>query len=294
MLDFIKPGSLLLAEACQQPAKVVEYMGDGDECHAAYHFPLMPRIFKSIAMQSGKPIEETLSKAFTPELPASGQWFTFLRCHDELSLELVYVTEQEREYIHQQYCLKPEWDFRLGEGISARLSELMQRDERRILLAYSIILTLPGTPVIYYGDEFGKFNDKAYYNEMIQLTGKDDTRFLVRGKIDWDELAHNLQNPDSFSSHIYNKLKLMLHIRNQHKTFGRGSIEFITLPGSKSGNLLSFIRAFEKEKWLIIHNMTDQAIEIELPSFAEKCADVFSNNIPHVIEPYGFSWLKIS
>jgi len=230
ILDFIKPGSLLLAEACQQPAKVVEYMGDGDECHAAYHFPLMPRIFKSIAMQSGKPIEETLSKAFTPELPPSGQWFTFLRCHDELSLELVYVTEEERKYIHQKYCLKPEWDFRLGEGISARLSELMQRDKRRILLAYSIILTLPGTPVIYYGDEFGKFNDEAFYNDMIRLTGKDDTRFLVRGKIDWDELAESLKNPESFSSHIYNKLKLMLHIRNQHKTFGRGSIEFISIP----------------------------------------------------------------
>ena len=94
ILEYVKPGSLLLAEACQQPAKVVEYMGDGDECQAAYHFPLMPRIFKSIAMQSGKPIEETLSKAFTPELPESGQWFTFLRCHDELSLELVYVTEE--------------------------------------------------------------------------------------------------------------------------------------------------------------------------------------------------------
>ena len=90
------------------------------------------------------------------------------------------------------------------------------------------------------------------------MTGKDDTRFLVRGKIDWEELATNLENPESFSSHIYNKLKLMLHIRNQHKTFGRGSIEFITLPGGESGNLLSFIRTFEKEKWLIIHNMTDQ------------------------------------
>jgi maltose alpha-D-glucosyltransferase/alpha-amylase len=294
ILDYIKPGSLLLAEACQQPAQVVEYMGNGDECHAAYHFPLMPRIFKSIALQSGKPVEETLSKAFTPELPPSGQWFTFLRCHDELSLELVYVTEEERKYLHKQYCLKPEWDFRLGEGISARLSELMQRDERRILLAYSIILTLPGTPVIYYGDEFGKYNDEAYYNEMIRLTGKDDTRFLVRGKIDWDELALNLENPESFSSHIYNKLKLMLHIRNQHKTFGRGSIEFITLPGSESGSLLSFIRTFEKEKWLIIHNMTDGVVNIKLPPFAENCADAFSSITPLTIEPYEFDWIKIS
>ena len=294
ILDYVKPGSLLLAEACQQPAKVVEYMGNGDECHAAYHFPLMPRIFKSIAMHSGKPIEETLSKAFTPELPESGQWFTFLRCHDELSLELVYVTEEERKYIHQQYCLKPEWDFRLGEGISARLSELMQRDERRILLAYSIILTLPGTPVIYYGDEFGKFNDEAYYNELIRLTGKDDTRFLVRGKIDWDELEQNLKNPESFSSKIYTKLKLMLHIRNQHKTFGRGSIEFITLPGTENGKLLSFYRAFGSEKWLIIHNMTDQERIINLPEIALNSVDVFDNTTPSLIEPYGFKWMKIS
>ena len=294
ILDYIKPGSLLLAEACQQPAKVVEYMGEGDECHAAYHFPLMPRIFKSIAMKSGKPIEETLSKEFTPELPPSGQWFTFLRCHDELSLELVYVTEEERKYIHQQYCLKPEWDFRLGEGISARLSELMQRDHRRILLAYSIILTLPGTPVIYYGDEFGKLNDEAYYNELIRLTGKDDTRFLVRGKIDWDELELNLKNPESFSSKIYTKLKLMLKIRNQHKTFGRGSIEFITLPGTENGKILSFYRTFGTEKWLIIHNMTDTIAKINLPIDSEKCVNVFDNIVPSQVEAYGFKWVKIS
>jgi maltose alpha-D-glucosyltransferase/alpha-amylase len=294
ILDYIKPGSLLLAEACQQPAKVVEYMGEGDECHAAYHFPLMPRIFKSIAMKSGKPIEETLSKEFTPELPPSGQWFTFLRCHDELSLELVYVTEEERKFIHQQYCLKPEWDFRLGEGISARLSELMQRDHRRILLAYSIILTLPGTPVIYYGDEFGKLNDEAYYEELIRLTGKDDTRFLVRGKIDWNELELNLNNPESFSSKIYNKLKLMLKIRNQHKTFGRGSIDFITLPGLENGKILSFYRTFGTEKWLIIHNMTDTTVKINLPAGAEKCENVFDGTVPFQLEAYGFKWVKIS
>lgn len=293
ILDYVAPGSLLLAEACQQPAKVVEYMGSGDECQAAYHFPLMPRIFKSIAMHSGKPIEETLSGEFTPELPESGQWFTFLRCHDELSLELVYVTEEERKYIHQQYCLRPEWNFRLGEGISARLSELMQRDERRILLAFSIILTLPGTPVIYYGDEFGKLNDEAYYNEMISLTGKDDTRFLCRGKINWDELSQNLANPESLSSKIYDTLKRMLHIRNQHKTFGRGSIEFITLPGAENGELLSFIRPYEKEKWLIIHNMTDQSKDIVRPAFAGNSVDVFTSTLPLVIEPYGFRWMKI-
>ena len=294
MLDYFKPGTLLLAEACQQPAKVVEYMGNDDECHAAYHFPLMPRIYKSIAMQNGNPIEETLSSAFTPELPAHGQWFTFLRCHDELSLELVYVTEEERKYIHQQYCLKPEWDFRLGEGISARLSELMQRDYRRILLAYSIILSLPGTPVIYYGDEFGKLNDETYYNEMIQLTGKDDTRFLVRGKINWNELAENLSDTNSLSSKIYEKLKQMLHIRNQHKTFGRGKLEFIKMPGYPNGQLLSFIRSYQDEKWMIIHNLTNQVLPVTLPEAADGAIDIFSGTKPDQIEPYGFCWLQIS
>lgn len=293
ILDYIKPGTLLLAEACQQPAKVVEYMGNGDECHAAYHFPLMPRIFKSIAMHSGQPIEETLSKAFTPELPQNGQWFTFLRCHDELSLELVYVTEEERKYIHQQYCLKPEWDFRQGEGISARLSELMQRDARRILLAYSIILTLPGTPVIYYGDEFGKLNDESYYNDLISLTGKDDTRFLVRGKIDWDELAQNLNNPESLSNQIFYKLKLMLNVRNQHNTFGRGTLEFVELKGVAAGSLLSFFREYENEKWLIIHNMTDKSVNFSLPACASESPDALGKTNLTSLEPYGFAWLKV-
>jgi glycosidase len=182
----------------------------------------------------------------------------------------------------------------MGEGISARLSELMQRDERKILLAYSIILTLPGTPVIYYGDEFGKFNDETYYNELIRLSGKDDTRFLVRGKIDWDELEQNFKNPESFSSKIYTRLKLMLHIRNQHKTFGRGSIEFVTLSGNESGNLLSFFRSYEDEKWLIIHNMTNEMVNLTLPEIAKRSHTVFDDTVPDQIQPYGFHWIKIN
>ena len=123
---------------------------------------------------------------------------TFLRVHDELSLELVYVSEEDRQYIHSRYCLDPKWDFRLGEGISARLSELMQRNPDKIALSYSLMLTLTGTPVIYYGDEFGKLNDETYYNEQIRLTGKDDTRFLVRGRIDWDQLEADLSDENNF------------------------------------------------------------------------------------------------
>jgi len=129
---------------------------------------------------------------------------------------------------------------------------------------------------------------------MISLSGKDDTRFLCRGKIDWTELAQNLTNPGSLSSKIYQTLKLMLHIRNQHKTFGRGSIEFITLPNTNNGSLLSFIRMYENDKWLIIHNMAEEVVKIEIPLIAGNSLNVFDNTLPLTIEPFGFKWLNIS
>jgi len=111
VLDFVKPNTLLLAEACQKPKTVVKYFGNGDECNAGYHFPLMPQIFKAMALQSSQPIRYTLSSEVTPEIPESAQWLTFLRCHDELSLEYVYVNKEDRKYIHDNYCHKPEWEF---------------------------------------------------------------------------------------------------------------------------------------------------------------------------------------
>ena len=295
MLDFVKPGTLLLAEACQTPKKVVEYLGNGDECHAAYHFPLMPRCFKAISQQSGNPVKEILSKEITPELPETGQWFTFLRCHDELSLELVYVTEEERKYIHENYCLNPQWDFRMGEGISARLSELMRRDPAKIHLAYSLILTLPGTPVIYYGDEFGKLNDESYYNEMILLTGKDDTRFLVRGKINWNVLEKELNDPASFSSLVNTKLKRMLKTRRQFKAFGRGALRFNNLPENTDGKILAYERSFANEKMLIIHNMTGESQAIQLPSGLTSGKELLQQpwSARMSLEPYGFRWILI-
>lgn len=294
ILDYIQPGTLLLAEACQTPFKVVQYMGDGDECHAAYHFPLMPRIYKAIAMQNGKPVEEILGPDITPGLPSPGQWFTFLRCHDELSLELVYVTEEERKFIHESYCYNPKWDFRLGEGIAARLSELMQRNPQKILLAYSVMLTLPGTPVIYYGDEFGKLNDEDYYNEMIKLVGKDDTRFLGRGKIDWASLESDLKDPVSISSRVFYPLKQMLSVRRQHKAFGRGTLKFLDLPGCKPGELLAFYRQSETGHLLIIHNMTDHSVNFDLPGDSLSKYDLLNKPLTTEIEPLGFRWVAVN
>ncbi|MEI6575243.1 MAG: alpha-amylase family glycosyl hydrolase [Bacteroidota bacterium] len=293
ILDYCKPGTLLLAEACQLPVKVVEYLGNGDECHAAYHFPLMPRIFKALAEQNGRSIREVLSPDVTPALPENAQWFTFLRCHDELSLELVYVSEAERKYIHNNYCHQPEWDFRLGEGISARLAELMQQDYRRILLAYSIILTLPGTPVIYYGDEFAKLNDMKYYHEAIQKVGKDDTRFLVRGHIDWDELSDKLKDANSLSSKVLHGLRKMIHTRNEHKAFGRGKLEFLSLDGQPDDSLFVLRRTFEKECLLIMHNLSDHAVSIADYTTGQN-NEILKNAELSILEPYGFRWFKES
>lgn len=291
ILDYVKPGTLLLAEACQKPQKVIEYLGNGDECHAAYHFPLMPRIFKAIAEEKSDAIKETLDRSVTPKIPANTQWFTFLRCHDELSLELVYVTEEERKFIHDSYCHKPEWDFRKGEGISARLAELMQRDSRRILLAYSLILTLPGTPVIYYGDEVGKLNDEEHYRETIKQTGKDDSRFLVRGKMNWNEIELDLLNPDSLSSKVFYPLQKMMLYRNTSKVFGRGELSF-----EKSANaaLLIHTREYENQKYLFIHNLSSDKTSIDLSTFTMKTTDELGRLLDSFIEPYGFRWIKIS
>ncbi len=303
-LDYVRPNTLLLAEACQKPTEVVKYFGDGDECHAGYHFPLMPQMFKAMAMQSNKPIRKTLRKKVTPKIPESTQWFTFLRCHDELSLELVYVSEKDRAYIHKNYCHKPEWDFREGEGISARLSELMQRNPDKIALAYSIMLTLPGTPIIYYGDEFGKLNDETYYNEKIKETGKDDTRFLVRGKIDWGQLKKDLKDKESLSSKVSDKISKQIKKRKKYKAFGRGSIFWIdakNLNGSDNNHVLVYIRKWKSQRILIIQNLSDQTQTFGLNILPEiSWIDMFGNKAKYnekeqamTMNPFEYLWVKL-
>lgn len=280
VLDFVRPNTLLLAEACQKPVEVVKYFGDNDECNAGYHFPLMPQMFKAVAMQSSQPVKHILSREVTPEIPRNAQWFTFLRCHDELSLELVYVSEEDRKYIHENYCKKPEWDFRLGQGISARLSELMDRDPEKISLIFSVMLTLPGTPVIYYGDEYGKLNDESYYRETIQQTGKDDTRFLVRGRIDWNVVQNELADASSLTSKVFTNLSRMIKVRKQFKAFGHGEIEWLTAKdssGNTADNVLMYHRIYKSEKVLVIQNLSDRETTIHLP--LDLKSDLFGINL---------------
>jgi len=302
LLDHINPGTFLVAEACQKPYNVVKYLGDGDECHAAYHFPLMPMMYKAIAMENNQPVRTTLSTRVTPPLPDNGQWLTFLRVHDELSLELVYVSEEDRKYIYENYCHDPKWDFRVGEGISARLAELFKKDVHKIALAYSLMLTVTGSPVVYYGDEFGKLNDEKYYQEQIKLTGKNDTRFLVRGRIDWKQLEENLKDPENFHTQVFKIIKSLLNTRKEHPAFGRGNTKFIDivdLEGKTQNQVLAYFRSMPEENILVINNLSGKSIEIKHPLSEEKTFILNMNGFSYnnekktiILEPHGFVWFE--
>jgi maltose alpha-D-glucosyltransferase / alpha-amylase len=285
VLDTVRPNTLLLAEACQKPHEVVRYFGEGDECHAGYHFPLMPQIFKSIAAGSARPITGVLDPTVTPPLPEGTQWFTFLRCHDELSLELVYVSEEDRAYIHNAYCKDPQWDFRQGQGISARLADLMEGNPDKIGLAFSIMFSLPGTPVIYYGDEFGKRNDEAFYAEQIKLTGKDDTRFLVRGRIDWEALQRAIDDDSSLESNVLGRVSTLLTARNKYICFGRGDLIWLQpdiSPAEKQDAVLAFDRVYQEEHIRVVNNLSDQPVTI-----------TFDDNTEIELAPYGYRWITL-
>jgi len=259
----------------------------------------MPQIFKSVAMASREPVANTLSREVTPEIPSGAQWFTFLRCHDELSLELVYVTEADRKFIHEHYCRQPQWDFRLGQGISARLSELMERDPARIGLIYSIMLTLPGTPVIYYGDEFGKLNDEDYYQEMKVTVGKDDTRFLVRGKINWMEVESALALPGSYESQVFKRVKTMLHARNAYPVFGRGKLDWISLlkvNGTLAEEVMAYYRTEGDLKILVVQNLSGNKVNLkwDIPYRKNLLGiDPEINDHKFELEGFGYMWLEI-
>jgi len=295
-LDYVQPGTLLLAEACQPPNDVVAYFGDGDECQAAYHFPVMPRIFKALGEETADAIEMAMDPAFTPAIPENCQWFMFLRCHDELSLEM--VTAEERDFVYTHYVKDPRWNYRQGEGISARLATLFQKDLRKIRLAYSIMLTLTGTPIIYYGDEFGKGNDDAFYQEMLARTGYPDSRYFVRGRINWPRVERNLQQPDTLAHQIYSSLRTMIHTRQAHPAFSRGMLEFVHFPNTNnthSSNILAYRRICEDEHRLVIHNLSAQDQQLDVDDVLIRDHDLLDQAVvlhesTLVVPPYSFYW----
>jgi maltose alpha-D-glucosyltransferase/alpha-amylase len=208
-LDFVALGSLLLAEANVPPEPLVAYFGQGDECKAAYHFQLMPRFYQALAQRDPSPLARTLF----PELPTGCAWFTFLRLHDEVTLDL--VPPADRPALVAEFGRDPDSGFRGGQAFSGRLFDLLGRDPDKTLAAWSLLLSLPGTPILYYGDEIGMGNNKAYFEAKAAETGFRDSRFLHRGP--WDEACER-RSAEALSpeGRLRRGLEAMLKLRRDH------------------------------------------------------------------------------
>jgi maltose alpha-D-glucosyltransferase/alpha-amylase len=267
LMDYAAPHTLLLAEACQPPAEVVKYFGDGDECNSAYHFPLMPMIFLSLATGDGSHIREILNEKNTPSIPENSTWFTFLRCHDELTLEM--VSKEERELLYNHYCHDEEWSFRCGEGISSRLFNLLSGNIDKLCLIYGLLHSLPGTPILYYGDEIGLENDHAFFDRKSKETGFRDSRFLVRGKMDWSlaekiqrtkhqEIAEDQKSAEGIEQNgrwrLFNTISNLIKLRKEKPVLGTGELSF---PELTNNRIFVIERTKDKEKLIALFNLTE-------------------------------------
>jgi maltose alpha-D-glucosyltransferase/alpha-amylase len=310
------PGRILLAEANQWPEDVLPYFGDGtNEFHMGFHFPLMPRIFMALKKGDRRPIEWVMRR--TPPLKETCQWCVFLRNHDELTLEM--VTEEERQWMWEKYA--PEPRMRLNLGIRRRLAPLLDNDRRKIELANSLLFSMPGSPIIYYGDEIGMGDDIWLFDRNgvrtpMQWDGSENAGFSqapadqLYSPVISDEtfgyqkvnVAEQLQDAGS----LLNFLGHMIEVRKQHPAFGRGTLEWVQddLPDDRAV-LAVYLRADQNERLLIVNNLssTRQEFVLTIPGVSSaKPVDILhGSDIPGVadeklrlsLDPYRFLWLKL-
>lgn len=274
-LDKHYRNRMFLAEANQWPEDVREYFGDGNECHMAYHFPLMPRMYMAIAQEDRHPVVEIMEQ--TPDIPANCQWAVFLRNHDELTLEM--VTDRERDYLYQNYAIDP--DARLNLGICRRLAPLLENDRHRIELMNLLLMTMPGSPILYYGDEIGMgdnflLGDRNGVRTPMQWRGElnggfstaDPDRLFLPPVTDpvYGYAAVNVESQQRNSSSLLNWMRRLIAMRKAHRAFGRGTLGFLR-PGNRK--ILAYLREYEDEMILCVANLsrTPQAVELDLKSF---------------------------
>ncbi|MTB53626.1 maltose alpha-D-glucosyltransferase [Lewinella sp. W8] len=302
---------LFLAEANMWPEESASYFGDGDECHMNYHFPLMPRMYMSVKMEDRHPITDIFDQ--TPDIPENCQWATFLRNHDELTLEM--VTDEERDFMYNVYA--SDRTARINLGIRRRLAPLMDNDRQKIELLNVLLMSLPGTPVLYYGDEIGmgdnyylgdrdgvrtpmqwNNNENAGFSEAnphsLYLPVIRDTEYSYR----WVNVRRQQQNPNS----LLNWTKRLLGKRKNYRVFGRGKISWLK---PDNGRILAFIREYEDERIVVIVNLSrhPQSVELDLSEFAGSTVqEVFGRTYFHDVgrEPYqitvsshGYYWLEL-
>ena len=278
VLDAEYPNRFLLAEANQWPEDVRAYFGEGDECHMAFHFPLMPRMFMSIAEEDRYPIVDIMRQ--TPPIPENCQWAMFLRNHDELTLEM--VTDRERAFMYRTFA--PDARARVNVGIRRRLAPLMENDRRRTELMTSLLLSMPGTPIIYYGDEIG-MGDNIYLGDRdgvrtpMQWNGDrnggfstaDAQRLYLPAIMDpvYGYPAVNVEAQQRSPSSLLNWLKRLIAVRQAHAVFGRGSQTFLFPENRK---IVAYVREYEDEAVLCVANLarTPQAVALDLSRFTDR------------------------
>nr|WP_274387814.1 maltose alpha-D-glucosyltransferase [Salsipaludibacter albus] len=310
-LDDKWDNRLFLAEANQWPEDAAAYFGDGDECHMNFHFPLMPRLYMAVAMEDRFPILDILAQ--TPEIPDNTQWALFLRNHDELTLEM--VTDEERDYMRRTYASDPR--MRINLGIRRRLAPLLNNDRRLIELLNVLLFTMPGTPVLYYGDEIGMgdnvwLGDRDGVRTPMQWNGDRNAGFsranpqsLFLPTIIDPEYHYETVNVEAQQSNprsLWWWMKRSIGLRRQHDVFGRGDITFLPVDNPK---ILAFIRSHEDTDVLVVANLSRyaQACELDLSDHAGSIpVEMFGStpfppigDWPYYLTPgpYGYYWFEL-
>ena len=311
-MDEKHPGRMLLAEANQWPDDVRPYFGDGDECHMAFHFPLMPRIWIALRKEDRTPIVDIMER--TPEIPFSAQWALFLRNHDELTLEM--VTDAERDYMWTEYAADKR--ARINLGIRRRLAPLVENSRRRIELLNALLLSMPGTPVIYYGDEIG-MGDNVYLGDRngvrtpMQWTSDRNAGFstadtaALYAPVIVDPVfgygAVNVEAQERVPGSLLHWMRRILGVRRDHPAFGRGSLSFLHPDNTR---VLAYLRQHEGVTILCVANLSRfaQYVELDLSAFngmvpVEMIGHVHFPRIgelPYLLTfaPHGFYWFQLT
>ncbi len=274
-VDEKYPGRLFLAEANMWPEDSASYFGDGDECHMNYHFPIMPRMFMALKMEDRYPIIDIFDQ--TPEIPETCQWAMFLRNHDELTLEM--VTDEERDYMYKVYAKDPQ--ARINLGIRHRLAPLLDNNRSKIELMNILLFSMPGTPVIYYGDEIG-MGDNFYLGDRdgvrtpMQWSADRNAGFsqanpqqlylpvIIDPEYKYESV--NVETQDKNPNSLLWWTRRVINMRKRFKAFGRGKIKFLNPENTK---VLAFLRTYEEENILVVCNLSrfPQAVELELEDY---------------------------
>ena len=310
-LDAHFTGKVLLAEANMWPEDVRPYFAEGDEFHMSFHFPIMPRMFMALRLEDRKPLVDIIER--TPDIPESCQWGIFLRNHDELTLEM--VTEVEREYMWDEYARDPQT--RINLGIHRRLAPLMEGDRRRIELMNGLLMSLPGSPILYYGDEIG-MGDNTYLGDRnsvrtpMQWSGGLNASFstadserlwlpIISDAV-YGYQAVNVEAQEKNPTSLLHWMRRLIEVRRRARVFGRGSIAILKPANHR---VLAFTRTFERETALVVNNLagTAQVVELDLAHLAGAIPiEMFGGSIfPRIgrepytmmMGPYDFYWFRL-